>query len=351
MKFLNKVVILCLISFSLNAQIVRMETVLGNIDIELRPDVAPVTVANFLNYVNSGDYDNSIIHRIGRGNSGLTFIVQGGGYNVVNEAAVAIPSRGAIVNEFNLSNVRGTIAMAKIGGNPNSATSQWFFNNVDNQFLDSQNGGFTVFGTVIAGMDVVDAIALVQRVNLNNFFPEIPLLNYTFPNTVSLENFVLITHASILQDRIINPGLNGSWYNAATSGQGFFFDYFTSIDKMFMGWFTFDTVELNAGVAANLGDANQRWLTGLGNINHETNAISFDIISTSGGLFDNPQTVTNSDAGSVGTVTITFTDCANATVDYNLTSPAVSGSFPITRIVNDNVALCESLSRQVGTSR
>lgn len=348
MKFLNKVVILCLISFSLNAQIVRMETVLGNIDIELRPDVAPVTVANFLKYVDDGDYNNSYFHRSVR-----NFIIQGGGFTYINGQSGAVPVDAPIVNESttSLPNHRGTISMARTN-DVNSATSQWFFNTVNNPSLDGNGDGYAVFGSVRAGMDVIDAIAALPIIRtFASPINEIPLINYS-SGSIQQSNLVLINRAYVLDETLhINPGLNGSWFNAATSGQGFFFDYFTSIDKMFMGWFTFDTVELNAGVTANLGDANQRWLTGLGNINHETNAISFDIVSTSGGLFDNPQTVTNSDAGSVGTVTITFTDCANATVDYNLTSPAVSGSFPITRIVNDNVALCESLSRQVGTSR
>ena len=116
---------------------------------------APLTVQNFLNYVNDGDYVNTIIHRSVPG-----FIVQGGGFtaeglaellntntNPANAIGV-IPSDPPVVNEFSSerSNLRGTIAMAKLGGDPDSATNQWFFNLADNSTnLDNQNGGFTVF--------------------------------------------------------------------------------------------------------------------------------------------------------------------------------------------------------------
>ena len=348
MKFLLTLLLLCGLSLSAHAQIVRMETVLGNIDIELRPDVAPITVANFLNYVNDGDYDNSYFHRSVR-----NFIIQGGGFTYINGQSGSVPTDAPIANESSLSlpNVRGTISMARTN-DVNSATSQWFFNTVNNPNLDGNGNGYAVFGSVVAGMDVVDAIAALPIVrNFNAPINEIPLINY-ISGSIQQSNLVLINSAYVLDESLhINPGLNGSWYNAATSGQGMFFDYFPNIDKLFLAWFTFDTVDLSETLSANLGNANQRWLTGLGSINHETNTVTFDMISTSGGLFDNPQAVTNSEAGSIGTVTITFADCANATVDYNLTSPAVSGSFPLTRIVNDNVELCESLSRQATTSR
>ena len=348
MKFLMTLLLFSGLSLSVNAQIVRMETVLGNIDIELRPDVAPITVANFLNYVNDGDYNNSYFHRSVR-----NFIIQGGGFTFINGQSGSVPTDAPITNESSLSlpNVRGTISMARTS-DVNSATSQWFFNTVNNPSLDGNGNGYAVFGSVVAGMDVVDAIADLPIVrDFNAPINEIPLINYA-SGSIQQSNLVLINRAYVLDETLhINPGLNGSWFNAATSGQGMFFDYFPSIDKLFLGWFTFDTVDLAEGISANLGNANQRWLTGLGSINHETNTVTFDMVSTSGGLFDDAQAVTNSASGSIGTVAITFADCANATVNYNLTSPAVSGSFPLTRIVNDNVALCETLSRQAATSR
>ena len=132
-----------LTTLSLPAQTVRFETNLGNIDVQLLPADAPKTVANFLQYANSGAFNGSFIHR-----SVPSFVIQGGGYTWSNSAGpVAVPSNAPVVNEFKISNTRGTIAMAKLGADPNSATNQWFFNLVDNSSnLDNQNGGFTVFG-------------------------------------------------------------------------------------------------------------------------------------------------------------------------------------------------------------
>ena len=107
---------------------------------------APLSVNNFQNYVNNGSYTNTIIQR-----SVPNFVIQGGGFTVNNLAVGTIPSNAAVQNEFSLqrSNLRGTIAFAKVGGNPNSATNQWFFNLGNNSAnLDNQNGGFTVFGQV-----------------------------------------------------------------------------------------------------------------------------------------------------------------------------------------------------------
>lgn len=142
--------------------LVRMQTSLGLIDIELfnAATQAPLTVKNFLSYINSGAYNQSFIHR---NEPSSRFIIQGGGYVLNGNSIAAIVTSPSVSNEFSpsRSNVRGTIAMAKLGNDPNSATSQWFFNLADNSSnLDNVNGGFTVFGQVIAnGMSVVDAIA------------------------------------------------------------------------------------------------------------------------------------------------------------------------------------------------
>jgi len=123
----------------------RFFTNLGNIDVTLTPSAAPNTVANFLNYVNSGAYNNTLIHRSVPG-----FVIQGGGFQYQNGAIVTTPTNAPIANEFNVSNTTGTIAMALPTGNPNGATSQWFFNCANNgtngNALDSQL--FTVFGNV-----------------------------------------------------------------------------------------------------------------------------------------------------------------------------------------------------------
>ncbi|MBX3395147.1 MAG: peptidylprolyl isomerase [Phycisphaerae bacterium] len=138
------------------ANLVRLTTSLGDIVFELVDD-APVTTSNFLQYVTDGFYDGTIFHRVVP-----DFVVQGGGFlpGLVRPEG----RRPPIVNEFSptRSNLRATVAMAKVGGDPNSATSEFFVNLKDNsQNLDNQNGGFTVFARVIEGMDVVDDIAAV----------------------------------------------------------------------------------------------------------------------------------------------------------------------------------------------
>jgi cyclophilin family peptidyl-prolyl cis-trans isomerase len=172
---------------AVHATIVRFETPLGSFDVELFDDVTPLTVVNFLNYVNDGDYENSFIHRKING-----FIVQGGGFTFENGVLGNVPEDAPVINEFNLSNVRGTIAMAKIRDDPNSATSGWFVNLADNSAnLDGQNGGFTVFGRVLDdGMDVVDAIAALPNWNLGGALTQTPLIDFTNQGPVQAENLV-----------------------------------------------------------------------------------------------------------------------------------------------------------------
>lgn len=108
---------------------------------------------------------------------------------------------GTIANEFNQSNLRGTIAMAKVAGDPDSATSQWFINVADNTSLDSQNGGFTVFGRVLAdGMQVVDAINQLPRVALAASLNELPVVN--FSGSVTRENLVLVDMAIVAAEPV-----------------------------------------------------------------------------------------------------------------------------------------------------
>src|SRR5688572_24367995 len=131
----------------INGTIVRLNTDVGSIDIELFDTAAPQTVANFLGYVNRGDYNNTVFHR-----AIPNFIVQAGGYQSTTPPLPHVVQQAPVVNEFSptRSNVRGTVAMAKVGGNPNSATSEFFFNLENNSAnLDNQNGGFTVFARVI----------------------------------------------------------------------------------------------------------------------------------------------------------------------------------------------------------
>jgi len=138
---------------------VKLETTQGTIVIELDAAKAPITVGNFLQYVKGGFYDGTVFHRVIP-----SFMIQGGGFAANMEQK---PTREPIVNESanGLINTRGTVAMARTP-DPNSATAQFFINLKDNAFLDkakAQDGyGYCVFGKVIKGMSVVDAIAAVK---------------------------------------------------------------------------------------------------------------------------------------------------------------------------------------------
>jgi cyclophilin family peptidyl-prolyl cis-trans isomerase len=159
---------------------VDVSTHLGTIPIELFPNMAPVTVQNFLDYANAGDYDGVIFHRSVPG-----FVIQAGGFAFDTDAYSAIPTGPTIVAEPCLSNTRGTVAMARLGGQPDSARSQWFVNLTDNLFLDSTDGvGFAVFGRVVGdGMAVVDDIAsrptfdalTILELDVNQVFRTMPL--------------------------------------------------------------------------------------------------------------------------------------------------------------------------------
>jgi peptidyl-prolyl cis-trans isomerase A (cyclophilin A) len=114
------------------------------VDMALFSNRTPVTRENFLLYVTSGAYVDSIIHRSEPG-----FVIQGGGFRIEQDSVVGIPTFPPIVNEFGISNTLGTVSMAKQGGNPDSATSSWFISlGANSDILDPQNGGFTVFGRV-----------------------------------------------------------------------------------------------------------------------------------------------------------------------------------------------------------
>lgn len=143
---------------------VALETNHGTIVLELDPEKAPITVANFLDYVDRGWYDGTIFHRVMDG-----FMVQGGGFTADLKRKITRPD---IENESKngLSNKRGTISMARLG-QPHTATAQFFINSVDNDGLDPGNSGidasgqgfgYAVFGKVVEGMEVVDSISKVK---------------------------------------------------------------------------------------------------------------------------------------------------------------------------------------------
>jgi len=147
---------------------VLIDTSLGEIVVELDADKTPVTVQNFLQYVDDRFYDNTIFHRVVK-----AFVIQGGGYAA---DLTAKPTREPIRNEARQggSNTRGTVVMAR-GARPDSATSQFYINLADNRLLDSYGGGYCVFGRVTRGMDVVDRIAGVPTENRSPQLQNLPV--------------------------------------------------------------------------------------------------------------------------------------------------------------------------------
>jgi len=143
---------------------VVLVTSLGNVAVELNPAAAPVTVNNFLTYVNSGFYSKTLFHRVIAG-----FVAQGGGYTtgLVKKTGQSAPI--ALESNNGLLNLRGSLAMARTDV-PNSATSEFYFNLADNNSLNYQSAakpGYAVFGKVVQGMDIVDKIGAVPTATLN----------------------------------------------------------------------------------------------------------------------------------------------------------------------------------------
>lgn len=169
-------------------------------DFALFTNRTPATRTNFLNYVNDGDYTNQIIHRTVPG-----FITQGGGFDLTGSS---IATDDPVINEFGISNTRWTVAMAKVGSDPNSATSQWFINlGANSSNLDNQNGGFTAFGRVLQStQDDVGALTSTANFpifNLGGAFTNIPLFN-TYAGGNPLTNQLnLFTTATLVP---VDPG-------------------------------------------------------------------------------------------------------------------------------------------------
>lgn len=187
----------------------------GNFNVDLFDKQAPQTVTNFLNYVNANDFDASIFHRLVS-----NFVLQGGGFRFKDTAPIDTPKihpdnpnnpTPTVKNEFGRANTRGTVAMAKLdatvpGGGPDSATDQFFFNLANNTSLNTQNGGFTVFGQLstqadIATVDSIARLTIQNRSSFNSAFGEIPLSNYTgtnFPRDTTASNFALVRDIRIV---------------------------------------------------------------------------------------------------------------------------------------------------------
>lgn len=189
-------------------------TPIGDIEVTLLQSVAPLTVANFLKYMNRGSFNNMMFHRLVSG-----FVLQGGGWTYTDNFT-RISSDGKVRNEYNISNTRGTLAMAKVDGDPNSATTEWFFNLADNSAnLNTQNGGFTVFGRVSdSSLAVLDKIVANSRIQTFSQWDSFPLYNFRV-GTVQAGNVVIIPSFQAL-DTLPTPAIsdNGVVSNTTFGG-------------------------------------------------------------------------------------------------------------------------------------
>ena len=187
-------------------QIAQIDTVRGKFNVELLAADAPKTVANFLNYVNKGAYTRTFFHRSVPG-----FVIQAGGFALLEGSSSITPiaADAPVVNEFKVPNTRGTLAMAKLGSGPNTATNQWFVNLADNRSnLDNQNGGFTVFARVIGtGMTVSDNIAALPIFNASQAlsdgaFDNLPLIS----SALSADSLILVRSIKVIPVYPAAPG-------------------------------------------------------------------------------------------------------------------------------------------------
>ncbi len=233
-------------------------TPLGDIEVELYEKDKPITVRNFLNYVEAGYYDNTILHRCPLSAGGVTdFVLQGGEFDIFNFGfpyPVSIPTFPPIPDEFAVgarySNTYGTLAMAKAGGDTNSASSSWFFNLTNNALLDAAdtNNLFAVFGHVVRGTNILNQfIGRSYNNGLINFdgppLDTVPV-NYAGTGAPGVTNFYYIT-VSILEPQVqllTNGSVQISW--TSINGLTNVLEYATNLPPV---WQTFGSLLGNGG--------------------------------------------------------------------------------------------------------
>lgn len=298
---------------------VWIETDRGPILIELDPERAPDQVENFLAYVNSGFYDDLIFHRSLPG-----FVVQGGGYD--REFNRRQPTRGAVrgAPDNGLLNTRGSIAMAQIGSDIDSAREQFFFNLDDNDFLDQD---FTVFGRIVSGLQIIENInaerSISKQVGLN-VLNDVPVRPPLIRKAVETTGFPIM------------PLHTGSWFDPATNGTGFNIEIGNDASSedgplVLVYWYDFR-------------EGRQIWVTGAEPFAFGASEITVELISVDepGGEvgFRNPPAF---DAFEVwGSLTIRFDDCRNGLFTYDSVELG-RGDIEVTRLTLPNQASCNLL--------
>lgn len=301
----------CALQAQAQSQRVWLDTDMGPIIVELDSAAAPVTVQNFLRYVNDGFYDGLIFHRVDAG-----FVIQGGGFD--DNLNLIDPTYAPITNEADngLSNVAGTIAMARTS-DPNSATSQFFINLVNNDFLDAggnTTAGYAVFGEVVVGMGTVDAIADLSTSTITS-----PIGNIQqYPR-----NPPVIRRAVPTDGFPVMPDHSGSWYDPQTAGVGFNIEVADNaggggpIANVY--WYNFD-------------EQRQFWLVGSTAFDYGATEVTVDLLSNPGTEegtgFQNPP---DSSFTNYGTLTLSFDSCTSGTASYDMPGYG-SGQIAISRL-------------------
>jgi len=228
--------------------IVRVQTLLGVFTLELFDETAPLTTANFLNYVESGRYNLTIVHRAEPG-----FVIQGGNWKFDERSQdfFEIIKDGPIQNEFSILNTAGTIAMAKLGNDPDSATNEWFINLEDNPSLDTTNGGYTVFGEVVGnGMILINTISGLE-----------PVSHPTIPFGIPIYQF---DGGTVLRDDLVNVTMSvlANVYDPQTGMLTI------TVDAQSLGLLrvSFTVVSVEQGVIQALGESVENLTEPRGNI-------------------------------------------------------------------------------------
>ncbi|MCP4046103.1 MAG: hypothetical protein GY732_08960 [Gammaproteobacteria bacterium] len=216
------------------------------------------------------------------------------------------------------------------------------------------NGGYRIWYKQSAGGTYLDGGITVDKSSTSHTISGlIPGEAYTFRVTTETSahannNNLVVSEPSLKVTAkpsdaafLMNIGLNDAWYYPITNGQGFFITVFPELGLVSLAWFTYDTERQGEEVTANLGEAGHRWLNAVGA--YSGNQAVLDISYATGGLFD-----TKTDISEVtdGTIILTFTDCENGTVEYDIPSAELQGIVPIRRVVADNIVLCEAFSDQ-----
>ncbi|MCB1582345.1 MAG: peptidylprolyl isomerase [Marinicella sp.] len=328
----------------IQATTVRFDTNMGTIDIELFEDEAPITTQNFLGYVNRGDYNETVFHRLVP--FGGISVIQGGAYRYNGSSFSTVSTQNPITNEAGVSNTVGTISMARTS-EPHSATNQFFFNLTDNLNLNptGSNAGYAVFGVVVQGLDVLKTMGSVARFNLSSNLgaatSEFPVYQY-FGGGVAINNVIRINRAYVLSETFqINAGLSGAWYDPATDGQGIYIEVLPATGQVIMAWFTYDTEFPDDMTPSEIGYAGNRWLVAIGDFSE--NEFNGTVYQTSNGKFDDPAPVTNE---AVGTVSLTFNSCAELVMNYSLYAGTLNGMNSLQKISGANIELCQRLASE-----